>query len=101
MLLLLVPLALFVVACLVIRIWSGQPAATRVPDWKLETPTTPSELFRQNPYGSLFMGFVVTAIVVAVSSDLLDIHPGMCVPLGLGAWWLLMFAFAKGWVEDE
>jgi hypothetical protein len=76
-------------------------------EWQLETPTTVRELLRQNPIGPAFwlVGMCFFTICGFAAPNTLHLPIVVAIPLGLVGgtvvWWLFMFAFAKGWIEDE
>jgi len=75
--------------------------------WELETPTSVSNLIKQNLVGPFFVWLVL--VVVSFESlhakNTLHLQSVTALPLGLvigtAVWWLLMSAYAKGWVRDE
>jgi hypothetical protein len=75
--------------------------------WELETPTSVSNLVRQNRVGPLFVWIVlvVTSYAALHAKNTLHLRTLAAAPLalliGTTCCWLLMFAFAKGWVHDE
>ncbi len=76
-------------------------------DWELETPTSASNLLKQNPVGPFFVWivFVVASFASLHAKNTLHLQSVTALPLGLiigtAVWWLLMVAYAKGWVRDE
>jgi len=75
--------------------------------WELKTPTSVSDLLKQNPVGPLFVWivFVVTSYAVHHAKNTLHFRSVtaalLAVFIGTIVWWVLMFAYAKGWVRDE
>jgi hypothetical protein len=74
---------------------------------ELEAPTSVSNLIKQNPVGPFFVWivFVVVSFGSLHAKNTLHLQSVTALPLGLiigtAVWWLLMSAYAKGWVRDE
>lgn len=64
-------------------------------------------LLRQNPVGPCFVwiALVVVSYASLHAKNTLHLRILAAVPfaliIGTIVWWLLMFAYAKGWVSDE
>jgi len=77
------------------------------PHWELDTPTSVRSLIKQNPVGPLFawIFFVSVSFGYFHAKNTQHLRSITALPLaliiGTVVWWLLMFAFAKGWVHDE
>jgi hypothetical protein len=77
------------------------------PHWELKTPTNVSNLLKQNPLGPfvVWIVFVVSTYAGLHAKNTLHLRSITAALFGLiigtAVWWLLMVAFAKGWVRDE